>query len=211
MSAALMWLLDGIAKIPATEARVSDLTLDSRQARGGSLFFALPGLKDHGLKFAAEACARGASAVLWEPSADVKSPTLPPGVFGAAIPNLKGLVGRIADRFFNWPSSQLRIAGITGTNGKTTCAYLLAQCLERLGLTAAYMGTIGWGRPAALAEPTHTTPDAITLHRTLAQLRGSGVREVAMEVSSHALDQGRVDGVRFHLAAFTNLTRDHLD
>jgi UDP-N-acetylmuramoyl-L-alanyl-D-glutamate--2,6-diaminopimelate ligase len=211
MSAALMWLLDGIAKIPATEARVSDLTLDSRQVQAGTLFFALPGLKDHGLKFAADAAARGASAVLWEPSAEVKSPTLPPGVFGAAIPNLKGLVGRIADRFFNWPSSQLRIAGITGTNGKTTCAYLLAQCLERLGLTAAYMGTIGWGRPAALAEPTHTTPDAITVHRTLAQLRSSGVREVAMEVSSHALDQGRVDGVRFHLAAFTNLTRDHLD
>jgi UDP-N-acetylmuramoyl-L-alanyl-D-glutamate--2,6-diaminopimelate ligase len=211
MSASLMWLLDGIAKIPATEARVSDLTLDSRQVRGGSLFFALPGIKDHGLKFAADACARGASAVLWEASADVVSPTLPPGVFAAAIPNLKGLVGRIADRFFNWPSSQLRIAGITGTNGKTTCAYLLAQCLERLGLAAAYMGTIGWGRPAALAEPTHTTPDAITVHRTLAQLRVSGVREVAMEVSSHALDQSRVDGVRFHIAAFTNLTRDHLD
>ena len=127
------------------------------------------------------------------------------------VPNLKSLVGRIADRFFNWPSSQLRITGITGTNGKTTCAYLLAQCLEKLGLAAAYMGTIGWGRPAALAEPTHTTPDAVTVHRTLAQLRSSGVREVAMEVSSHALDQGRVDGVRFHVAAFTNLTRDHLD
>jgi UDP-N-acetylmuramoyl-L-alanyl-D-glutamate--2,6-diaminopimelate ligase len=124
---------------------------------------------------------------------------------------LKGLVGRIADRFFNWPSSQLRITGITGTNGKTTCAYLLAQCLEHLGLAAAYIGTIGWGRPAALAEPTHTTPDAVTVHRTLAQLRSSGVREVAMEVSSHALDQSRVDGVRFHVAAFTNLTRDHLD
>jgi len=206
-----MWLLDGIAKIPATEAHVSDLTLDSRQVRTGSLFFALPGLKDHGLRFAAEACARGATAVLWEPGADAAPPVLPPGVFGAAIPNLKSLVGRIADRFFNWPSSQLRIAGITGTNGKTTCAYLLAQCLERLGLAAAYMGTIGWGRPAALAEPTHTTPDAITVHRTLAQLRGSGVRELAMEVSSHALDQRRVDGVRFHIAAFTNLTRDHLD
>ena len=119
--------------------------------------------------------------------------------------------GRIADRFFNWPSSHLRIVGITGTNGKTTCAYLLAQCLERLGNAAAYMGTIGWGRPAALAEPTHTTPDAVTVHRTLAQLRTSGVRDVAMEVSSHALDQGRVDGVRFQVAAFTNLTRDHLD
>src|SRR5580692_6938605 len=211
MSAALLWLLDGIAKISATEARVADLTLDSRQVRPGSLFFALPGLRQHGLEFAADAAARGASAVLWEPRADLAPPTLPPGVFGAAIPNLKGLVGRIADRFFNWPSSQLRITGITGTNGKTTCAYLLAQCLERLGLAAAYMGTIGWGRPAALAEPTHTTPDAVTVHRTLAQLRSAGVREIAMEVSSHALDQGRVDGVRFHVAAFTNLTRDHLD
>jgi UDP-N-acetylmuramoyl-L-alanyl-D-glutamate--2,6-diaminopimelate ligase len=209
MSTALNWLLDGIAKIPASEARVSDLTLDSRQARAGSLFFALPGLKEHGLKFAADAAARGASVVLWE--GELKPTGLPPGVFSAAVPNLKTLVGRIADRFFNWPSSQLRITGITGTNGKTTCAYLLAQCLEQLGNSAAYMGTIGWGRPSELAEPTHTTPDAVTVHRTLAQLRSSGVREVAMEVSSHALDQSRVDGVRFHVAAFTNLTRDHLD
>src|SRR5882724_870008 len=214
MSTALMWLLDGIAKIPNSNARVSDLTLDSRQARPGSLFFALPGLKEHGLKFAADAAARGASVVLWEPSAEFRGETtalLPPDVFAAAVPNLKSLVGRIADRFFNWPSSQLRITGVTGTNGKTTTAYLLAQCLERLGNAAAYMGTIGWGRPAALTEPTHTTPDAVTVHRTLAQLRASGVREVAMEVSSHALDQGRVDGVHFQVAAFTNLTRDHLD
>jgi len=212
-----MWLLDGIAKIPASDARVSDLTLDSRQARVGSLFFALPGSKDHGLKFAADAVARGATVVLWEPSTggapgtQLAPPALPPNVFVAAIPNLKSLVGRIADRFFDWPSSQMRITGITGTNGKTTCAFLLAQCLERLGNTAAYMGTIGWGRPGSLAEPTHTTPDAVTVHRTLAQLRSSGVREVAMEVSSHALDQGRVDEVRFSVAAFTNLTRDHLD
>ncbi|HEY2675615.1 MAG TPA: UDP-N-acetylmuramoyl-L-alanyl-D-glutamate--2,6-diaminopimelate ligase [Steroidobacteraceae bacterium] len=211
MSAALMWLLDGIASIPATDARVSDLTLDSRAVRTGSLFFALPGQTSHGLKFAAEAAARGASVVLWEPSAESEPPALPAGVFGAAIPDLKGLVGRIADRFFNWPSSQLRITGITGTNGKTTCAYLLAQCLEHLGNAAAYIGTIGLGRPQALAEPTHTTPDAVTVQRTLAQMRADGVREVAMEVSSHALDQGRVDGVRFHAAAFTNLTRDHLD
>jgi UDP-N-acetylmuramoyl-L-alanyl-D-glutamate--2,6-diaminopimelate ligase len=210
-----MWLLDGIATIPASDARVSDLTLDSRQARPGSLFFALPGLKEHGLKFAGDAAARGASVVLWEPGAEFDGERavskLPSGVFAAAVPNLKSLVGRIADRFFNWPSSQLRITGITGTNGKTTTAYLLAQCLERLGNAAAYMGTIGFGRPAALTEPTHTTPDAVTVHRTLAQLRGAGVREVAMEVSSHALDQRRVDGVSFHVAAFTNLTRDHLD
>jgi UDP-N-acetylmuramoyl-L-alanyl-D-glutamate--2,6-diaminopimelate ligase len=211
MSAALTWLFDGIAEIPANEARVNDLTLDSRAVRAGSLFFALPGHVGHGLNFAADAVARGASVVLWEPSADFSAPQLPSGVFGAAVPNLSKIVGRIADRFFQWPSSQMRITGITGTNGKTTCAYLLAQCLERLGPPAAYIGTIGWGRPAALAEPTHTTPDVITVHRVLAQLRADGVRDVAMEVSSHALDQGRVDAVRFHVAAFTNLTRDHLD
>jgi UDP-N-acetylmuramoyl-L-alanyl-D-glutamate--2,6-diaminopimelate ligase len=207
-----MWLLDGIATVPNIESRdVLELTLDSREVRPGSLFFALPGRTVHGLKFAAEAAARGASVVLWEPSAEVSPPKLPATVFAAAIPGLKGLVGRIADRFFNWPSSQLRITGITGTNGKTTCAYLLAQCLERLGSQAAYMGTIGWGRIASLERPTLTTPDAVTLHRELAALRGAGVREVAMEVSSQALDQDRVAGVRMHSAAFTNLSRDHLD
>jgi UDP-N-acetylmuramoyl-L-alanyl-D-glutamate--2,6-diaminopimelate ligase len=211
MSTALTWLLDGIAPIAANDARVSDLTLDSRAARAGSLFFALPGHAAHGLNFAADAVARGAGVVLWEPSAGFAAPHLPSGVFGAAIPGLSRLVGRIADRFFQRPSSQMRIVGITGTNGKTTCAFLLAQCLEELGSAAAYIGTIGWGRPASLAQPTHTTPDVITVHRILAQLLAQGVRDVAMEVSSHALDQGRVDGVRFHVAAFTNLTRDHLD
>jgi UDP-N-acetylmuramoyl-L-alanyl-D-glutamate--2,6-diaminopimelate ligase len=211
MSAALMWLLDGIASVPANEARVADLALDSREVRLGSLFFALPGRTVHGLKFAAEAAARGASVVLFEPSADIEPPKLPAGVFAAAIPGLTGLVGRIADRFFNWPSSQMRITGITGTNGKTTCAYLLAQCLERLGSQAAYIGTIGWGRTAALTAHGLTTPDVVTLHRELAALRASGVREVALEVTSVALDQGRTDAVRFHVAAFTNLTRDHLD
>jgi UDP-N-acetylmuramoyl-L-alanyl-D-glutamate--2,6-diaminopimelate ligase len=211
MSTALMWLLDGIVNLPTTEARVADLTLNSREVRAGSLFFALSGQKVHGLKFAAEAAARGASVVLWEPGADTAAPDLPPQIFSLAVPGLKNLVGRIADRFFNWPSSQLRVTGITGTNGKTTSAYLLAQCLEALGSAAAYIGTLGWGRPATLAEPTHTTPDVVTLHRELAQLRAAGVREVAMEVSSHALDQGRIDAVRFQVAAFTNLTRDHLD
>jgi UDP-N-acetylmuramoyl-L-alanyl-D-glutamate--2,6-diaminopimelate ligase len=211
MSTSLQWLLDGIATVPANDARVADLTLNSREARSGSLFFALPGRTVHGLEFAAEAAARGARVVLWEPSADLALPKLPETVFAAGIPGLKDLVGRIADRFFNWPSSQLRITGITGTNGKTTCAYLLAQCLEKLGSQAAYLGTIGWGRIASLEPPTLTTPDVVTMHRELAILRAAGVRELAMEVSSQGLDQHRVDGVRFHVGAFTNLSRDHLD
>ena len=206
-----MRLLEGIAPVPVNQAEVADLTLDSREVRAGSVFLALPGRTGHGLKFAAEAAARGASAVLWEAGADIAPPALPPSVFGAAVPELGKLAGRIADRFFDRPSSQLRITGITGTNGKTTSAYLLAQCLERLGSTAAYIGTIGWGRINALQAPTLTTPDVITLHRRLSQLRAQGVRDVALEVSSQGLAQGRTAEVRLHTAAFTNLSRDHLD
>ncbi len=217
----LTWLFDGIAPLPANDVQVDDLTLDSRQVRTGSLFFALSGGRAHGLKFAAEAAARGASAVLWEPDgahgdlqgADFTSPVAvgSPSPFAAPVVGLRRLLGRVADRFFGAPSSQLRIVGVTGTNGKTTTAYLLAQCLGRLRVDAAYIGTLGWGRIDALQTPTHTTPDVLSVHRQLAVLRASGVSDVAMEVSSHALDQGRVDGVRFHSAAFTNLTRDHLE
>jgi len=220
----LMWLLDGIVTLAATDARIADLTLDSREARAGSLFFALCGLRSHGLKFAADAAARGASVVLWDPPAEphedlVRDATaLAAGgsVFVAPIAGLKALVGRIADRFFGWPSSHMRVVGITGTNGKTTCAYLLASCLGRLKSEAAYIGTIGWGRVGSLQVATGrryalTTPDVVSVHRQLSMLRAQGVRDVAMEVSSHALDQGRVDAVRFHSAVLTNLTRDHLD
>jgi UDP-N-acetylmuramoyl-L-alanyl-D-glutamate--2,6-diaminopimelate ligase len=215
-SVSLSWLLDGIATVPQNTVRALDMTLDSRAVQPGTLFFALPGREAHGLRFFAQAAARGASAVLWDPEGvDAATlaalPARAASPFAAPVPGLKHLVGRLADRFFGWPSAHLRIVGITGTNGKTTCAYLLAQCLERLGNPAAYMGTIGWGRVGALEDATHTTPDVVTLHRQLARLRAAGVRDVAMEVSSHALDQGRVDGVRFHSAAFTNLTRDHLD
>ena len=223
MSVSLKWLLDGIATLPANDARVDDLTLDSREVRAGSLFFALPGQHAHGLKFAVDAAARGASVVLWDPArglhedlaldATTLATTLAftTSVFVAPVAGLRQLLGRIADRFFGWPSSHLRIVGITGTNGKTTCAYLLAQCLARLKSDAAYIGTLGWGRIGALQSPRLTTPDVVSVHRHLSALRALGVRDVAMEVSSHALDQGRVDGVRFHSAVFTNLTRDHLD
>jgi UDP-N-acetylmuramoyl-L-alanyl-D-glutamate--2,6-diaminopimelate ligase len=206
-----MWLLDGIASIPATDARVHDLTLDSRAARPGSLFLALAGQKSHGLEFAQDAVARGATMILWEPDGKTQPPKFSSNIYVAVVPELRSLMGRIADRYFGWPSQHLRITAVTGTNGKTTSAYLIAQCLQKLGLSSAYIGTIGYGKPDALREPSHTTPDVISVHRILAEMRAAGVRDVAMEVSSHALDQERVSGVRFHTAAFTNLTRDHLD
>ena len=207
----LMWLLDGIASVPTTTTAVADLTQNSREAQPGSLFLALRGRGSHGLAYCAEAVSRGASAVLWEPDGRAVPPALPASVYVAPVPELSQLAGRIADRFFEWPSSALNVFGITGTNGKTTCAYLLAQCLTRLGSAAGYVGTLGWGRIGALAPLAHTTPDVVSVHRMLAALRAGGVAEVAMEVSSHALDQDRVAGVRFAGAAFTNLSRDHLD
>src|SRR5690606_19720264 len=109
------------------------------------------------------------------------------------------------------PSRVVPVAGVTGTNGKSTTAWLIAAALEKLERPAAYAGTLGVGRLDALAPAAYTTPDCITVHRQLAELRDAGARSFAMEVSSHALDQRRVDGVRFDTAVFTNLTRDHLD
>ena len=204
-------LLEGVAPIPQTAVAVVDLTQDSREARPGSLFLALRGRTSHGLAHCADAVRRGAVAVLWEQDGRGEAPALPPGVFAAPVAQLARHAGAIADRFFDRPSASLRIFAITGTNGKTTCAYLLAQASNRRGVPAGYAGTIGWGRIGELEPQTHTTPDVVGVHRRLAAMRAAGVRDVAMEVSSHALDQHRVDGVRFSCAAFTNLSRDHLD
>jgi UDP-N-acetylmuramoyl-L-alanyl-D-glutamate--2,6-diaminopimelate ligase len=190
---------------------VSDVTLDSRAATPGALFLACGGRTHHGLAFAPEAVSRGARAVLYEPRGSPPDVQLGAGTFIAALPDLAARAGLIADRFFGSPSQQLTIAGITGTNGKTTCAWLLAQALQRCQRPAAYIGTLGVGIPPQLAPSAHTTADAVTVHRQLAQLRAQGAEFVGMEVSSHALDQQRVNGVRFRTAVFTNLTRDHLD
>jgi UDP-N-acetylmuramoyl-L-alanyl-D-glutamate--2,6-diaminopimelate ligase len=190
---------------------VSDLTLDSRAAIPGALFLACRGRTHHGLRFAPEAVARGARAVLYEPDEAVPAPALPAEVFVAPLPALTERAGLIADRFFGTPSERLTVAGITGTNGKTTCAWLLAQALQRCRRECGYLGTLGVGLPPRVTSTPHTTPDAVMVHRLLAALAASGAECVTMEVSSHALDQARVNGVRFHTAAFTNLTRDHLD
>lgn len=203
-------VVGGLAQVPE-DIRVSDVTSDSRAVQPGCLFLACRGRRTHGLQHVREALARGARAVLWEPDPAVDAQDFGPQVFVSAVPDLSFRAGEIADRFFAAPSAALTIAGITGTNGKTTCAYLLAQALSACDRPAAYVGTLGVGRPGALAAGTHTTADAVSLHRQLAGLRAGGAACVAMEVSSHALDQARTAGVRFHTAAFTNLTRDHLD
>jgi UDP-N-acetylmuramoyl-L-alanyl-D-glutamate--2,6-diaminopimelate ligase len=203
-------LATGLAAVPG-DIVVNDVTLDSRAVVPGGLFLALEGRTHHGLKFAEQAVSRGARAVLYEESPEVDTPDFGSGVFVAAVPQLSQRASLIADRFFGAPSQALTAAGITGTNGKTTCAWLLAQALEFCGRPAAYMGTIGFGRPPTVTATEHTTSDAVTVQRHLAALRKLGAECVSMEVSSHAIDQDRVAAVRFNTAAFTNLTRDHLD
>jgi len=206
----LAGLLGGLASLPR-DVEISDLTQDGRAAGPGSAFLAVHGTKEHGLKYAPQAVANGARAVLWEPAPVAQVPDLPSDIVIAPVERLREHASTIADRFFAAPSAAMSVAGITGTNGKTTCAYLLSQALEHAGRPAAYMGTIGTGRPGALSASALTTGDAVTVQRTLAQLRATGAANVAMEVSSHAIDQWRVGAVRFRTAAFTNLTRDHLD
>lgn len=192
--------------------QVTDLTLDSRTVSEGGLFLACAGRRTHGLASLEQAIARGVRAVLWEPAAGVEPPVVPPKVFAAPVAQLSRHASVIADRFFDTPSATLRVSGITGTNGKTTTAWLLAQALTRAGERSAYLGTLGVGIPAeGVVAGEYTTADAVTVQRQLSQMQQLGARSAAMEVSSHALDQARVDGVRFRVAAFTNLTRDHLD
>lgn len=190
---------------------VCDIAAHSADVVPGGLFLACAGGRSHGLRFLADALDRGASAVAWEPQPGAAAPELPAGVAGLRVPGLQRELGGIANRFFASPSASVEVVGITGTNGKTTVAWLLAQALEHLGQPAGYMGTLGHGRIGALRTAALTTPGCVTVHRQLRELADGGARKVAMEVSSHALDQGRVDGVAFRIAAFTNLSRDHLD
>ena len=128
-----------------------------------------------------------------------------------AVPGLRRSLGELADRFYAKPSADVSVVGITGTNGKTTCAWLFANGLQAPGQRCGLMGSLGYGFNDDLQQQDLTTPDVVAVHRRLDELRSAGASAVVMEVSSHALDQGRVDGVRFAAAAFTNLSRDHLD
>jgi len=192
------------------DSPVSDIAMDARGLNRGGVFLACGGGARHGLEFLAQAREAGASAVAWEPAPGIKPPQ-EQALKCFPVRGLRKRLGELADRFFDRPSGELTVTGVTGTNGKTSCAWLLANAWETLGVGGAMMGTVGWGSPAALHCAELTTPDVVTVHRQLASLRAAGVHNVVMEVSSHALDQGRVDGVRFASALFTNLSRDHLD
>jgi UDP-N-acetylmuramoyl-L-alanyl-D-glutamate--2,6-diaminopimelate ligase len=210
-------LLGADVPLASSHARiaVSAVTQDSRLVEAGSLFIARAGDRMHGLDYAAPAVHAGCVAIVTETGcgwdvarieALAESLTVP----CLLLPDLTEQASWIAARFWQHPSAQMDVIGVTGTNGKTSCAWLLAQALQHEHCSAM-IGTIGIGMPGHLRAATHTTPDAVTLQAELAQLHAQQCRSVAMEVSSHALVQGRVSAVHFRIAAFTNLSQDHLD
>jgi UDP-N-acetylmuramoyl-L-alanyl-D-glutamate--2,6-diaminopimelate ligase len=198
-----------IREIGALGVPVTGLAVDSRKVKPDDVFLAYPGEHSDGRRFIDQAIGAGAAAVLWDSrgfqwNSAWKLPNL-------GVPELRAHLGDIASHFHGHPSRHLWVAGVTGTNGKTSCSHWIAQSLSRLGRKTAVIGTIGSGFPGALEPALNTTPDAVTLHARLADFRMHGAEACAMEVSSHGIEQGRVGGVEFDVALFTNLSRDHLD
>ncbi|MGE5667597.1 MAG: Mur ligase family protein, partial [Betaproteobacteria bacterium] len=195
-----------LARLPLRPARI---TADSRAVAPGAAFAAYPGAHHDGRAYIGDAIARGAAAVLWETQGFAWNDGWQVPQLG--LEGLKQRLGSIASAVYGHPSRTLWMVGVTGTNGKTSCAHWTAQALARCGRRTAFVGTLGSGFIGALESSRNTTPDVCLLHEWFAQWRDQGAAAVAMEVSSHGLDQGRVDGIAFDVALFTNLTRDHLD
>ena len=199
-------LLDRLAQLGVP---LADLTADSRAVKRGSIFVAYPGTVADGRHYIADAVARGAAAVIWEREGfrwdeRWEIPNL-------AVADLRNRISEIAGHVYGNPSESLWMAGVTGTNGKTSVSQWIAAALDGLGRRAAVVGTLGNGLVGERVEAKNTTPDPIVLQRLLSEYLRRGARCVAMEVSSHGLHQGRVAGVKYDAAVFTNLTRDHLD
>ena len=188
---------------------VCELVSDSRKAAPGVVFAAYPGETRDGRDYIVQAVAQRVDGVLWEADHHLWDPAL--GVPNAGVAGLKNRIGEIAAHVYGEPSRAMHMIGITGTNGKTSVAHWIAQCFAELGQKIAVIGTVGNGFPGALTPALNTTPDAIDLQRRLAKYRKQGAVACAMEVSSHGLEQGRVNGTAFNVAVLTNLSRDHLD
>ena len=187
----------------------TSITSDSRQVQMGALFLAYPGENSDGRNYIAQAIQAGAKAVVWEAQDFVWQADWQ--VSNVSVKGLKQQASIIASEFYKAPSAQLSMIGVTGTNGKTSVSQWIAQCLTLLGKKTAVLGTIGNGFLNSQTAAVNTTPDAILLQAMLAGYVAQQAEAVVMEVSSHGLDQGRVNGVAFDIAVLTNLSRDHLD
>ena len=206
MAMTLQDLLEGwVAEAPAV--RLAGISLDNRNIEDGEAFVAVQGQLGHGLDYARSAVSAGAVAVIHDGLRAV--PEL--GVPTLEVTGLGNKLGELASRFYAAPSEQMTIAGVTGTNGKTSVAHFLAQSWQRVYGNAGMVGTLGYGPVGSLQSGARTTPDALRLQQVLADCLKTGIERLAMEVSSHALQQQRCQTVQFDAAIFTNLSRDHLD
>ncbi|CAA9378925.1 MAG: UDP-N-acetylmuramoylalanyl-D-glutamate--L-lysine ligase [uncultured Nocardioides sp.] len=204
------WLADDtdVRRLGDLDVSVSGMSLSTQRIQAGDLYAALPGSRLHGATFAADALAAGAVAVLTD---EEGARMLAPGCAALVVERPRHVLGRLAARIYGEPAASMRMIGVTGTQGKTTTTRLLDDGLAAAGITAAVIGTVGTRVAGQDIKTSLTTPEAPDLHGLFALMRERGVRACAMEVSSHALVLGRVDGVVFDVATFLNLGRDHLD
>ncbi len=197
-----------LSELKARGIQPTRLAIDSRRVQPGDIFLAMPGAQVDGRQFIADAVARGAVAVIHEGGgADIAVSPAPT----FAVENLAAHAGEIAHLVYGRPSEQIWLCGVTGTNGKTSVSQWIAQAMNAIDCKCAVIGTLGNGFPPQLEVSPNTTPDAITLHASLARYLREGAVACAMEVSSIGLEQGRANGAHFDVAVFTNLTRDHLE
>jgi UDP-N-acetylmuramoyl-L-alanyl-D-glutamate--2,6-diaminopimelate ligase len=201
--------VDVFGQLARQGAMIERLASDSRICAPGVAFFAYPGETADGRRYIPDAIRRSAAAVVWE--AEDFAWDAAWGVPNVGVSGLKRRAGELAHEFYGRPSESMWVCGVTGTNGKTSCTQWIAALLAAEGARAGVIGTLGSGFPEALSALGNTTPDALELHRVLAELKREGAAAAAMEVSSHGLAQGRVNGVAFDCALFTNLSHDHLD
>ncbi|MDH5436895.1 MAG: Mur ligase family protein, partial [Gammaproteobacteria bacterium] len=212
MEYSLKALLEGFAEVSdAMDRIVTGLSIDSREMQQGDLFFACAGSHIQGYEFVEQAIQSGAIAVVIDSNEHINKIARLDAVPVIAVDDLQNKLGLIADRFYDHPSQKMFVVGITGTNGKTSCAHFIAEALHGESEPCGMIGTLGNGLYGNIKPGTHTTPLAIPLHGLMSDLYKAGAKRLVMEVSSHGLEQNRVGGVQFDLALFTNLSRDHLD
>ena len=192
---------------PRKQGRAEGLASDSREVVEGGLFVAVPGHREDGLRYVEDAVGRGARLVVAERCPD----HLADGVTVFEVSDARRALACLADRWYDRPTAELRLVGITGTNGKTTTASLTHQLLEAGGLSAGWIGTLGARIGDEVEETELTTPGAIELHGLLDRMRGAGCEAAVIELSSHALDQIRIEPAGVEVGVFTNLSHDHLD
>ncbi len=211
ISKKLSYLLEGTYHLLSNQdCDVTGLSLDSRKISPGDLFFACQGVHLDGRQFMNDAISKGARVILCEDDSS-SSLVFSENTLIVPIKNLNHSIGKIAANFYDNPAKLLRIVGVTGTNGKTSCTHFLGSAFQHLNMRCGVIGTLGVGLYGHIEPGTLTTPDAITLQKTFNEFVKENISIVAMEVSSHSIDQGRVNAIPFEIGIFTNLTRDHLD